>query len=470
MRPNHIDDMRGDVNFDIEGEKNERIIKVLGVGGGGGNAVTSMHQEGSIKGVSFLLCNTDAQALGRSAIPHKIVLGKNLSGGLGAGNKPDVAQRAAEESAEEIRHALTNDGTKMVFITAGMGGGTGTGAAPIISRIAKEAGLLTVGIVTIPFKWEGKQKIFQALEGVNALRKVVDALLIVNNERLKEIFGKFPMSEAFKRADDTLCNAARGISDIINLTGYMNLDYRDVETTLENKGVAIISSGLGEGNQRLKQAFDQALNSPLLNNNNIRKSTHILLAIYSSPENELNTEELEIVEDFTSGINSDFKSKWGYYIDETLEPGQVRITILASGFDYETTHRSITGQLEAGQSTPLDYDSNNAKYDELTQQAAELYGEDITKGSNRQHKRPLLLKLSELDNEEILSIAEDCPAYNRDLRRIEEIRCRYNKTMSKNEPEDKPSTPEPHHNSQGVSDGFTETGKSDNAIVIDLSL
>lgn len=423
MKPN-IDELRGQTQFELSEDKAERIIKVLGVGGGGGNAVSTMFREEKIQGVSYLLCNTDKQALLSSPVPDRIVLGPETTGGLGAGNKPSRAEEAAEESREEIRQALTSDGTKMVFITAGMGGGTGTGAAPIIGRIAREAGLLTVGIVTIPFKFEGTKKIFRALRGVNALKDHVDALLIVNNERLKEVYKGYTMSQAFKYADATLSNAARGISDMINRFGHINLDFRDVETTLENKGIAVISSGIGEGNLRLQKAIDQALNSPLLNNNNIRKATHLLLAIYSSSENELTAEEVEMLTKFTDSIESDFDTKWGYYIDDELSAGSVRVTLLASGFDYETTRRSIAGQEDAFT------DEIHKEDDQLSKQAKDLYGEDVGGRSLRANKRPLLLSLEELDNDELLYIAEETPALNRDLKQVQAIRQRYQQSYT----------------------------------------
>ena len=234
----------GVYNFPIDknGVSSPSIIKVIGVGGGGSNAVNHMYREG-IHDVTFAVCNTDNKALQDSPVPHKIQLG---SEGLGAGNKPEKAKQATEESIQAIKEML-NDGTKMVFITAGMGGGTGTGAAPIIAKTAKEMDILTVGIVTIPFKWEGKKKINQALDGVEEISRNVDALLVINNERLREIYQDFTVVEAFAKADDTLCNAARSIAEIITMHGIINLDFNDVKTVLKDGGVAIMSSGYGEG-------------------------------------------------------------------------------------------------------------------------------------------------------------------------------------------------------------------------------
>ncbi|HRN16796.1 MAG TPA: cell division protein FtsZ, partial [Xylanibacter oryzae] len=254
-----------------EPEKEHSIIKVIGVGGGGGNAVNHMYREG-IHDVSFVLCNTDNQALNDSPVPVHVQLGKE---GLGAGNKPEKARQAAEESIEDVREML-GDGTKMAFITAGMGGGTGTGAAPVIASVSKELGILTVGIVTIPFRFEGDKKIDQALDGVEEMSKHVDALLVINNERLREIYPDLTVLDAFGKADDTLSVAAKSIAEIITVHGLINLDFNDVKTVLKDGGVAIMSTGYGEGEGRVKRAIEDALNSPLLNDNDIFNSKKIL--------------------------------------------------------------------------------------------------------------------------------------------------------------------------------------------------
>lgn len=414
----HIDDLRGKTNYEMTEDNTDRVIKVLGVGGGGGNAVTTMYNQEQIRGVSYLLCNTDKQALMNSSVPDKIILGPSVTKGLGAGNKPQIAREAAEESAEEIRRALTSDGTQMVFITAGMGGGTGTGAAPIIGRIAQEAQLLTVGIVTIPFLFEGERKIFKALEGVQEMKKHVDALLVVNNERLHEVYQGLKFSEAFDRADAILSDAARGISDMINNYGRVNLDFNDVKTTLERKGVAVISSGYGKGNHRLDIALKEALNSPLLNNNNVLKSTHLLIAVYSPQEDELTIDEVTALSRFTDSINSDFSSKFGYYTDDTLEAGVIKVTILASGFDFATTISSIEGK----QPSPLLEAQEAEPSKDIKEAAKEFYGDQV---GAKVKRRPLILTLQELDNDELLYIAEENPALGRDLRRAEDIRQRY---------------------------------------------
>ena len=310
--------------------KEKSIIKVIGVGGGGGNAVNHMYREG-IHDVSFVVCNLDAQALNDSPVPVHLQLGKE---GLGAGNKPEKAKKAAEETADDIKEML-NDGTKMTFITAGMGGGTGTGAAPVIARISKELGILTVGIVTIPFRFEGDKKIDQALDGVEEMSKHVDALLVINNERLREIYPELTVLDAFGKADDTLSVAAKSIAEIITNHGLINLDFNDVKTVLKDGGVAIMSTGYGEGEGRVKKAIEDALNSPLLNDNDIFNSKKILLSInFCNEKNEnggLMMEEMNDVNDFMAKFGNDFEIKWGIAIDPDLGK-KVKVTILATGF------------------------------------------------------------------------------------------------------------------------------------------
>ena len=295
-----------------EPEKENSIIKVIGVGGGGGNAVNHMYREG-IHDVTFVLCNTDAQALNDSPVPVHLQLGKE---GLGAGNRPAKARAAAEESEEDIKKVL-NDGTRMAFITAGMGGGTGTGAAPVIARVSKELGILTVGIVTIPFRFEGDRKIDQALDGVEEMSKHVDALLVINNERLREIYPELTVLDAFGKADDTLSVAAKSIAEIITVHGLINLDFNDVKTVLKDGGVAIMSTGYGEGEGRVRKAIDDALNSPLLNENDVFNSKKILLSISFSGgkdgKESLMMEEMNDVNDFmarSSATTSKSSGDW----------------------------------------------------------------------------------------------------------------------------------------------------------------
>ena len=273
-----------------------------------------MYKEG-IHDVSFVLCNTDNQALNDSPVPVHLQLGTE---GLGAGNKPEKARLAAEESIEDVRKML-NDGTKMAFITAGMGGGTGTGAAPVIARESKKLGILTVGIVTIPFRFEGPRKIDQALDGVEEMAKHVDALLVINNERLREIYPDHTVLDAFAMADDTLSVAAKSIAEIITIHGLMNLDFNDVKTVLKDGGVAIMSTGYGEGDGRVKKAIDDALNSPLLNDNDVFNSKKILLNISFAKEDSQQTglmmDEINDVNDFMAKFGDDFETKWGLAID-----------------------------------------------------------------------------------------------------------------------------------------------------------
>ncbi|MBP3844893.1 MAG: cell division protein FtsZ, partial [Prevotella sp.] len=313
-------------------EKENSIIKVIGVGGGGGNAVNHMYREG-IHDVTFVLCNTDNQALNDSPVPVHLQLGKE---GLGAGNKPEKARAAAEESIEDIKKMLS-DGTRMAFITAGMGGGTGTGAAPVIARVSKELGILTVGIVTIPFRFEGDRKIDQALDGVEEMSKHVDALLVINNERLREIYPELSVLDAFGKADDTLSVAAKSIAEIITVHGLINLDFNDVKTVLKDGGVAIMSTGYGEGEGRVRKAIDDALNSPLLNDNDVFNSKKILLSISfagtKDGKDSLMMEEMNDVNEFMAKFG-DFEIKWGLATDPELGK-KVKVTILATGFGIE---------------------------------------------------------------------------------------------------------------------------------------
>ena len=315
-----------------EPDRQNSIIKVIGVGGGGGNAVNNMYKQG-IHDVSFVVCNTDAQALKDSPVPERLQLG---SEGLGAGNRPEKARLAAEESIDDIK-AMLSDGTKMDFITAGMGGGTGTGAAPVIAQVSKELGILTVGIVTIPFKFEGNKKIDQALDGVDEMAKHVDALLVINNERLRKVYPDLSLLNGFAKADDTLSVAAKSIAEIITVRGLINLDFNDVRTVLKDGGVAIMSTGFGEGEGRVRKAIEDALNSPLLNDNDVYNSQRILLSIAFSSENGtdgLAMEEMNEINDFMSRFGSKFELKWGIAIDNTLEK-KVKITILATGFGLD---------------------------------------------------------------------------------------------------------------------------------------
>ena len=319
------------VQFDFPTDS-PKIIKVIGVGGGGGNAVNHMYREG-IHDVTFVLCNTDNQALAESPVPVKLQLGRSITQGLGAGNRPERARDAAEESIDDIKEQL-NDGTKMVFITAGMGGGTGTGAAPVIARIAKEMDILTVGIVTIPFIFEGEKKIIQALDGVERIAQHVDALLVINNERLREIYADLTFMNAFGKADDTLSIAAKSIAEIITMRGTVNLDFADVKTILKDGGVAIMSTGFGEGENRVTKAIDDALHSPLLNNNDIFNAKKVMLNVSFCPTSELMMEEMNEIHEFMSKFREGVEVIWGVAVDNSLDT-KVKITVLATGFGVE---------------------------------------------------------------------------------------------------------------------------------------
>ena len=327
------------VQFDFPTDS-PKIIKVIGVGGGGGNAVNHMYREG-IHDVTFVLCNTDNQALAESPVPVKLQLGRSITQGLGAGNRPERARDAAEESIEDIKSQL-NDGTKMVFITAGMGGGTGTGAAPVIARIAKEMDILTVGIVTIPFIFEGEKKIIQALDGVERIAQHVDALLVINNERLREIYADLTFMNAFGKADDTLSIAAKSIAEIITMRGTVNLDFADVKTILKDGGVAIMSTGFGEGENRVTKAIDDALHSPLLNNNDIFNAKKVMLNVSFCPSSELMMEEMNEIHEFMSKFREGVEVIWGVAIDNSLDT-KVKITVLATGFGARSENSEIAG-------------------------------------------------------------------------------------------------------------------------------
>ncbi len=316
------------MEFDLPKEQNS-IIKVIGVGGGGGNAVNHMFNQG-IKGVDFVICNTDHQALDMSQVPIKIQLGASLTEGRGAGAKPEVGKSAAIENIDDIRDILESN-TKMVFITAGMGGGTGTGAAPVIARVAKELGILTVGIVTIPFSFEGKKRKQQAEMGLEDMRKSVDTLLVINNDKLREMFGNLSLGNAFAQADDVLARAAKGIAEVISVTGYVNVDFNDVSTVMKDSGVAIMGSATAEGEGRSIKAVKSALNSPLLNDNDIHGAKYVLLNITYGSEEILMDEIGEITDYIQEQAGSSADVIWGHGKDESLG-SKICVTLIATGF------------------------------------------------------------------------------------------------------------------------------------------
>jgi cell division protein FtsZ len=313
----------------FEPKQHPSIIKVLGVGGGGSNAVNHMFKLG-IKGVEFAICNTDVQALESSPVPIKIEIGSN--GGLGAGANPEVGRTSAETSIEKIKELLDDDHTQMLFITAGMGGGTGTGAAPVIAKLAREMGILTVGIVTLPFGFEGRRRKQQAEIGISEIKKHVDALLVISNDKLREQFGNLVLAEAFAQADNVLSSAAKGIAELITVTGYVNVDFEDVRTVIKDSGKAIMGSATAEGEDRASMAIEEAMNSPLLNDNDISGATDILLYITTGEDDITMDEITEITNYVQSESGENAETIWGVGKDETLGK-KVGITIIATGFD-----------------------------------------------------------------------------------------------------------------------------------------
>ena len=393
------------------------IIKVIGVGGGGGNAVNHMYRE-SIQDVTFVLCNTDRQALNNSPVPTRLQLGTE---GLGAGNIPKRARLAAVESEEDIRRML-DDGTKMSFITAGMGGGTGTGAAPVIASVSKDLGILTVGIVTIPFRFEGHKKIDQALDGVEEMAKHVDALLVINNERLRQIYPDCSVLNAFAKADDTLNVAARSIAEIITVHGLINLDFNDVRTVLKDGGIAIMSTGYGEGEGRVKKAINDALNSPLLNDNDVFNSKKILLNITFSEDKEIGglmMEEMNDVHDFMAKFSDDFEIKWGLAIDPAMGK-KVKVTLLATGFGIEhvdgmnmhlNKHTQVDPvQIAREEENRIIKDFRRDKY----------YGNNNST-SHKPRPNIYIFRQEDLDNEDIIQAVESTPTAYRSRKFLDQF-------------------------------------------------
>lgn len=320
------------IKFDTR-EERPNIIKVIGVGGGGSNAVTHMFTEG-IQGVDFILCNTDYQALEKSPVAKKVHLGKRA---LGAGNKPEVGRDAAIETSDELRELLSED-TKMLFITAGMGGGTGTGAAPVVAAVARELDILTVGIVTMPFSCEGKRRQQQALEGIAELRKHVDTLLVISNDKLRDEYGDMKLTQAFKKADDVLKTAAKGIAEIITVTGYVNVDFQDVNTVMRDSGKAIMGSGYAEGEDRAIRAVEEAVHSPLLDDSDIKGAKNILIYITSGNDEVSLDEVMEITEYVQDATGNCSEVIWGNGEDVSLGDG-INVTLIATGFNEKDDKR-----------------------------------------------------------------------------------------------------------------------------------
>ena len=392
-----------------------RIIKVVGVGGGGSNAVHNMYRKG-IHNVSFAVCNTDLQAMQNSPISKKVQLGLEITEGLGAGNDPEVARKAAEESREEIEK-LFDDGTKMAFITAGMGGGTGTGAAPVVAEIARSKGILTVGIVTIPFKFEMTGKIKQALRGVIEISKHVDALLVINNQRLIDIYPKMEVSEGFKIVDDVLTTATKSIAEIITARGVINLDFRDVRKILKNGGVAIMSYGIESGEMRVSRAFRKALHSPLLNDNDIYKSKKILFNIYENPNTPIRVEEMAEVEAFMSQFTDEnIELIWGYSKDNSLEDGQVKVTVLATGFGMKNIPGMEPIVSDMKQEAQALTDQERIKKEKEEQKLNDLLGTFY-----KPDYKMYVFKGEEMYNEEFLAALDNSPTYKRTAQELESM-------------------------------------------------
>ena len=424
MEDNQIYDLTDDSNFTED--PNASIIKVIGVGGGGGNAVNYMFRQ-DIPNVNFVVCNTDKQHLDMSPVPTRLLLGWNVTHGRGAGNNPEVGKLCAEESQEDIQR-LFQDGTEMVFITAGMGGGTCTGAATVVARIAKAAGMLTIGIVTVPFLFEGEKKILKALDGANEMREHVDALLVINNENLIELYKDVNFFNAFEKADDTLANAARSISDIISERCYINVDFQDVKTTLKDSGTAIISTAFGEGEHRISDAIHNALHSPLLKAHDIKTSKRLLFKFtcWKDSDNPLRAEEIAEITQFTSQLPSSIDVKWGIGDDPTMGD-RVKITVLASGFDVtlmESNDKSKGDIVFEGGKSPEEKQREKRDKEESNERIAEVYGTDkLTKQRrNTARLKYAVLKPSQFDDHEVIAMIEKVPTYNRDPRFNDELK------------------------------------------------
>lgn len=404
---------------DLDSGNQPVIIKAIGVGGGGGNAVGHMFKQG-IKDVKFVVVNTDRQALMSSPVPDKVMIGS----GRGVGGKPEKGTEVAEANLEKIQ-ALFDDGTCMAFITAGMGGGTGTGAAPVVAREARKRGILTIGIVTIPYYFEGERKIASALRGADEMARYVDSLLIINNERLIEIYGDLSFADAFAKSDDTLLMAARSISELITGDGYINLDFEDVKSTLTDGGAAIISAGFGEGEGRVKQAISTALESPLLKNHDILGANRLLFNLYYNPkaEEKFLMREMQEFTDFVQGLNREVEVIWGVKFDEDLG-NKVKVTILAAGFDV-TIREEVDGEIRAAHESkenptsakPTTPEHGSATEVGMSHRISQEYGGVVEK----YHNGYITLTPAQLDDESVIEILERYPAYNRDKKIVDEI-------------------------------------------------
>lgn len=406
------EETRQGLPFDIPTDA-PRIIKVIGVGGGGSNAVENMYEKG-IHNVSFAICNTDRQALFHSNIPVKVQLGESTTEGLGAGNDPNVAHLAAEESRESIKK-LFEDGTKMAFITAGMGGGTGTGAAPVVAEIAKSMNILTIGIVTIPFRFEMGKKIKQALRGVAEIAKHVDALLVINNERLLDIYPKLDIEEGFRKVDEVLTTATKSIAEIITARGKINLDFRDVKKVLKNGGVAIMSYGIESGENRLDKAFRKAMHSPLLNNNDIYKSKKLLFNIYYNPNEPMLVEEINAVNHFMEQFEyENIEVIWGLSKDCELNKGEVKVTVLATGFGMN----NIPG-MEPLIEAQKEEEERISQEERRAREAEEKRLSEMEKNFYKEEYKMFIFENDEMNDEELISAIDNSPTYKRTVQELD---------------------------------------------------
>ncbi len=410
------------------------IIKVIGIGGGGDNAVNYMYRQ-NIPNVNFVVCNTDDQALRMSPVPEQLILGWDVTHGRGAGNDPDIGRMCAEASTEDIR-ALFDKNTEMVFITAGMGGGTGTGAAPVVAKIAKEEKKLTIGIVTIPFLFEGPKKIMKAIEGAKRMQQHVDALLVINNENLIEIYPDLNFFNAFEKADDTLANAARSISEIISEECYINVDFEDVKTTLRDSKTAIIATAYGEGDHRITNAIRNALHSPLMKKHDVHTSQRLLLKFSCNRNSErpITAQEMTEIYAFTSKLPRTIDVKWG--IADNPELGdKLKVTILASGFDLTLIEGENAGGSSGGQNerdenvvifggTHEDVAANVEKEKEMQRQIENIYGPEKLKQQLRDANKAkyAVLDPSQYDNHEAVALLERIPTFGRDPLILDQLR------------------------------------------------
>ena len=406
-----------------------KIIKVIGVGGGGVNSVNHMFECG-IHGVSFAVCNTDEQSFEDVNVPVKVTLGA----GLGAGGKPEKAKEEFEYSVAEVEKLLS-DGTRMVFIAAGMGGGTGSGAAPLLAKMAKSKGILTVGIVTIPFLYEKVPRIIQALNAVEEMSKSVDALIVINNERLKEFYPDFELVEAFKKPNEVLTMAVKSIAEIITKKGIINRDFNDVTSTMKDSGVALVSYGFGSGENRLNDAIHDALDSPLLNNNDISTARRILFYISFKKDAHFKVDELtKSIDNFMGGFDNHINMIWGFGVDDTLEDDQeVKFTIIATGFGLEA-FPEIREMKDESEFLEKQRILEQQRKDEERVRSA--YGENYnpkTKVNRVQPSNIIVLTMDEMDDDTLINYMESIPPYNRDPKEIIRMRKPVKETTHKDE-------------------------------------